>query len=68
MFDRLPKPRYTFDPFNRFGSADESAKKFKFKRKRLSGKKSGNSVVRLALMFLAVIGFLYYLGRSSGGN
>ncbi|MCH7495469.1 MAG: hypothetical protein IH825_05185 [Candidatus Marinimicrobia bacterium] len=68
MFDRLPKPRQTFDPFNRIGSADDSEKTFKFKRKRLSRKKSGNSVVRLTLMLLAVVWFIYYLGRSGGGN
>ncbi|MCH7886829.1 MAG: hypothetical protein IIA58_02575 [Candidatus Marinimicrobia bacterium] len=68
MFDRLPKPRQTFDPFNRMGSANGSDKKFNFNRKRLSLRKSGISVVRLALLMVAVIWFLYYFGGSGGGN
>jgi len=68
MFDRLPKPRKTFDPFNRMESGNGSEKKFKFKRKRLSRKKSGTSIVRLALLLVAVIWILYYFGRPGGGN
>ncbi|TFB12059.1 hypothetical protein E3V55_01890 [Candidatus Marinimicrobia bacterium MT.SAG.3] len=63
MFDRLPKPRKTFDPFNRMWSGNGSEKSFKFKRKRLSIRKSGTSIARLVIMFLAVIWFLYYLAK-----
>lgn len=63
MFDRHSKPRKTFDPFNRMGSGNDSEKKFMFKRKRLSRRKSGTSIPRLVIMFLAVIWFLYYLAK-----
>ena len=63
MFDRLPKPRKTFDPFNRMWSGNGSEKSFKFKRKRLSIRKSGTSIARLLIMFLAVIWFIYYLAK-----
>ena len=68
MFNRLPKPRQTFDPFNRANSTDLSEKKFYFKRKSLSPKKSGSSLLKLAIMLVAVFWFLYYLGRPGGGN
>ncbi len=68
MIGRLPKPRHRFDPFNRMGSGDGSEKKFKFKRKRLSVRKSGTSVVRIALLLIAVICFIYYFSKSGGGN
>ena len=68
MFDRLPIPRHRFDPFNRMGSGDGSEKKFTFKRKRLSMRKSGSSIVQLALLLVAVTWILYYFGRSGGGN
>ncbi|MCH8299334.1 MAG: hypothetical protein IIC39_02180 [Candidatus Marinimicrobia bacterium] len=63
MFDRLPKPRKTFDPFNQIGSGSYLEKNFKFKRKRLSIRKSGTSIARLVIMFLAVIWFIYYLAK-----
>lgn len=62
MFNRLPKPRYRFDPFGDIGSAANSEKGLRFKRKRISEKKSGRSVLSLFLMLLAITWFIYYLG------
>ena len=62
MFNRLPKPRYRFDPFGDEGSAANGEKRIRFKRKRISEKKSGRSVLGLFLMLLAVTWIIYYFG------
>ena len=62
MFNRFPKPRYRFDPFGDEGSAVNGEKRIRFKRKRISKKKSGRSVLSLFLMLSAITWFIYYLG------
>ncbi len=62
MFNRFPKPRYRFDPFGDKGSSVDGEKRILFKRKRISGKNPGRSVLSLFLMLLAVTWIIYYFG------
>ena len=62
MFNRLPKPRYRFDPFGDMGSAVNGEKRIRFKRKRIGKKNAGRSLLSLFLMLLAITWFIYYLG------
>ena len=62
MFNRLPKPRYRFDPFGDDGSEVNGEKRIRFKRKRISEKNPGRSPISIFLMLLAVTWFIYYFG------
>ena len=62
MFNRLPKPRYRFDPFGNEGSADNGEGRIRFKRKSIREKNPGRSPIGIFMMLLAVIWFIYYFG------
>jgi len=68
MFNRLPKPRYTFDPFGEKESNGNASGKIVFNRKRLSKKGSSGSLWKILLMVLAVFWFIHYLGGLGGGK
>ena len=68
MFNRFPKPRYTFDPFGKKDSDDDESRKITFKRKRLSLKRSSGSVWKIIFMVLAVFWIIQYFGGFGGGR
>lgn len=68
MFNRFPKPRYTFDPFGKKESDDDKPKKMIFKRKRLSMRESSGSVWEIVFMVLAVFWIIHYFGGFGGGK